>query len=217
MPRVDVRLLLRLVFSVLGLAFIALGVATMTKSGLGCTPIAAIPYAASLLFPQVSYGQWVMLFNFSLLGLEWLLLRYRLPLASAAAQCALTVVFGSCVDGFMFLIGDRMPDAYAGRLLGVLAGCVFIAAGATMGVMANLAVLPGDGLTMAVARVCGGEFGRIRIFSDSLMSATALGMCLWAFHEPLAVREGTVLAAVLTGVLVRFFMMALRKIRGKQG
>lgn len=215
MPRVDVRLLLRLVFSVLGLAFIALGVATMTKSGLGCTPIAAIPYAVSLLFPQVSYGQWVMLFNFSLLGLEWLLLRRQLPLASVAAQCALTFVFGSCVDVFMCLIGDRMPDVYAGRLLGVLAGCVFIAAGATMGVMANLAVLPADGLTMAVARVCRREFGRIRIFSDSLMSATALGICLWAFHVPLAVREGTVLAAVFTGALVKLFMMALGKMRDR--
>lgn len=217
MPRLDARLLLRLVFSVLGLAFIALGVATMTKSGLGCTPIAAIPYAVSLFFPQVSYGQWVMLFNFSLLGLEWLLLRRRLPLANVAAQGALTLVFGSCVDFFMFVIGDLMPGAYAGRLFGVLAGCVFIAAGATMGVMANLAVLPADGLTMAVARVCRGEFGRIRIFSDSLMSATALGMCLWAFHEPLAVREGTVLAAVLTGVLVRFFMRGLARVRNRQG
>lgn len=123
-------------------------------------------------------------------------------------QCFLALLFGFCVDIFMYIIGDMLPTSYTGRLLSVLGACVTIGAGAGLGILANLAVLPGDGFTIAVAAATRKDIGRVRILSDTGMSLCALALCWLEFHEPLAVREGTLLAALLTGIFVRLFMKA---------
>lgn len=198
----------RMIQSALGVALVALGVALMTKVALGCTPIAALPYFLSVSFPVITFGQWVIVFNLALVVAEVAVLKGKIRFSPVMLQCILACLFGSCVDIFMYFLGDMPPSAYTGRLLSVLGACVTIGAGASLGILANLAVLPGDGFTIAVAAATRKDIGRVRILSDTGMSLCALALCWLEFHEPLAVREGTLLAALLTGIFVRLFMKA---------
>lgn len=198
----------RMAQSALGVALVALGVALMTKVALGCTPIAALPYFLAVWWPGITFGQWVIVFNLALVVAEVVVLKGKIRFSPLALQCILASLFGSCVDIFMHMLGDTPPSAYAGRILSVFGASVAIGAGASLGILANLAVLPGDGFTIAVAAATRKDVGRVRILSDTGMALCALALSLLVFHEPLAVREGTLLAALLTGVFVRLFMKA---------
>ncbi|MBD5539079.1 MAG: hypothetical protein HDQ94_03660, partial [Desulfovibrio sp.] len=69
---------LRLLVFFVGLGCVAFGVAVTTKALLGTTPIAAIPYSLSLIFPSASFGSCVIVFNLLLIAAEWALLRSRI-------------------------------------------------------------------------------------------------------------------------------------------
>lgn len=115
----------------------------------------------------------------------------------------------------MFLIGDMIPDTYVIRIAAVITGCLFIATGAVMSLVANLAILPADGLTLAICATFQKEFGRVRILSDAVMALSALFICLWAFHQPLAVREGTILATLITGIFVKIIINFYKSVSHK--
>ena len=51
----------------IGLFFNAFGVAFTTKALLGASPIAAIPYTLSLIFPRFTMGNYVIVFNILLI------------------------------------------------------------------------------------------------------------------------------------------------------
>ncbi len=202
----------RILASFCGLCLIALGVALMTRTNLGCTPISAIPYAVYLLASQISYGAWVAIFNFLLLIGETILMTAKLSWKSITIQVALVFSFGFFVDIFMALSDGVISDAYWNRVFWVAAGSLSLASGVVMTVGANLAILPADGLALAICDRFKKDFGRVRILGDLVMALTGLGICLLAFREPLATREGTILAAILTGALVKFLIALKHKL-----
>ena len=57
-----------------GLLCNAFGVALLTKSGLGASPIAAIPFALSLAFSVLTMGNWLIMFNVLLIVIQVILL-----------------------------------------------------------------------------------------------------------------------------------------------
>lgn len=200
------HLFLRMCVSALGICLIGFGIAIMTRASLGCSPIAAIPYSLFNLLPQVSYGQWVIIFNLSLIALEWFILKKQTSHGILASQAALTLLLGCYVDIFMNLAIDVAPSQYSSRLM-VVAGCsLSISLGTAMCIAAHLATTPADGLTSAIAKNRGRRKARVNLFADLAMAMIALGICVQAFHAPVAVREGTVIAAILIGFLVKMFI-----------
>lgn len=197
--------------ALLGLAFISLGIALITKAGLGCTPIAAMPLVLALTLPILSYGGWIISLNLLFVGFEWLLLRWQISRRSYASQILLTFIFGFCVDLCMLALQGYAPEAYHLRLITVGLGSLSMAVGIFLSVKANVALLPVDAFVLSVNMVSGLEFGRARLYVDVCM---ALGGLLlgWIGLEALAsVREGTLLAALLTGPLVRLISRFGRK------
>lgn len=190
----------------IGLCFVAFGIAVMTRAGLGCSPIAAIPYSLFNLMPGASYGQWIIIFNLSLVTLEWLILKRGIRPVAIAAQVGLTLLLGCYVDIFMNLAVDMAPHEYSARLL-VVGGCsLSISIGTAICVIAHLADMPVDGFASAIATSRGQDYGRVHLCADAAMVLIALSICIQAFHAPVAVREGTVIAAIITGFLIKFFI-----------
>lgn len=197
---------LRFLIFFLGLGCIAFGVAVTSKALLGTTPIAAIPYSMSLIFPSLSFGNWVIIFNLSLLGLEWLLLRGKIRFWTILLQAFLTCTFGSCVDLSMFALLGVDPHTYWMRVLWVCGGSLILASGVFLTLKSNIAVLPGDGFILALAAVTAKNFARLRLLSDLGMSVCALLLCWFVLEDLAGVREGTILASLLTSPMVRLLM-----------
>lgn len=84
----------------------------------------------------------------------------------------------------------------------LIVGCAVIVAGASLEVVADLAMLPGDAFVRAICRRTKVRFGRVRTISDVSMSAIGFLICWIVMHSPGSVREGTLVSAALVGLMI---------------
>ena len=136
----------RYIVFLIGLVMTALGVAIVTKGALGTSPIAAIPYSLSLVFPVLSLGTWVVLFNLLLVLIQLLILRKNANKAELLLQVVMAFIFGYGVDFWMYMIRWLDPQIYGVKFLCLLVGSAVLAFGAYLEVTADVVMLPGDGL-----------------------------------------------------------------------
>lgn len=193
-----------------GLLLNAFGVAFVTKATLGTSPIASIPYSLSLILPTLSLGNWVISFNVLLVLLQWVILRKDAKKVELLLQVVITVFFGYFIDLSMLCLGAFYPSHYALKLVSLVLGCAIIAVGAYLELVANVVMLPADAFVRAVARVTHKEYGTVRVISDSAMTLIACALCLVFLRKLSGVREGTVIAALITGSMVKLFTRAFK-------
>lgn len=202
----------RYVIFLVGLVLTALGVAVVTKGALGTSPIAAIPYSLSLVFPVLSLGTWVVLFNLLLVLIQLLILRKDANKIELLLQVVMAFIFGYGVDFWMFVIQKVDPQVYVAKLICLLLGSAILAFGAYLEVTADVVMLPGDGFVRACTTFIKKEFGTVRVMSDIGMSVIAVIICFIGLHRLAGVREGTIIAAFLVGNLVRIYVRSLKKL-----
>lgn len=196
-------------FCAAGLILISFGVALTTKAGLGTSPISSIPYTLSLILPGLSMGTWLILFSIALVLIEIILLKGKMPAKSWISQLLISFPVGWLIDAAMWLLTPFNPELYLVKVLAVILGCVIIALGAYLCVSASLLVLPGDGFVQVLARVTGKSFGGVRVISDTTQILIAAVLCLIFLHALVGVREGTIIAAILVGSIVKIFARIL--------
>ena len=196
-------------FCAAGLILISFGVALTTKAGLGTSPISAIPYSLSLILPGLSMGTWLILFSIALVLIEIILLKGKMPAKSWISQLLISFPVGWLIDAAMWLLTPFNPEVYLVKVLTVILGCVIIALGAYLCVSASLLVLPGDGFVQVLAQVTGKSFGGVRVISDTTQILIAAVLCLIFLHALVGVREGTIIAAILVGSIVKIFARIL--------
>ena len=196
-------------FCAAGLILISFGVALTTKAGLGTSPISAIPYSLSLIIPELSMGTWLILFSIALVLIEIILLKGKMPAKSWISQLLISFPVGWLIDAAMWLLTPFNPELYLVKVLTVILGCVIIALGAYLCVSASLLVLPGDGFVQVLAQVTGKSFGGVRVISDTTQILIAAVLCLIFLHALVGVREGTIIAAILVGSIVKIFARIL--------
>lgn len=192
-----------------GIYCISLGVALLTKSSLGTSAISVIPYTLSIPLTQLSYGTWVALFNAALVVAQIFMARER-NWFDLIQQFVLCLFFGSFVDVAMLTLSAWTPQAYALRFATLLAGVCVLAFGAYLTLISHVGVMAGDGFSRALAGVLHREFGTARVISDSTMAATAALLNFALFGQLVSVREGTVVSAVCTGLVVGFYSKHLK-------
>ena len=200
---------LQCLFCAAGLILISFGVALTTKAGLGTSPISSIPYTLSLILPGLSMGTWLILFSIALVLIEIILLKGKMPAKSWISQLLISFPVGWLIDAAMWLLTPFNPELYLVKVLAVILGCVIIALGAYLCVSASLLVLPGDGFVQVLAQVTGKSFGGVRVISDTTQILIAAVLCLIFLHALVGVREGTIIAAILVGSIVKIFARIL--------
>lgn len=200
---------LQCLFCAAGLILISFGVALTTKAGLGTSPISSIPYTLSLILPGLSMGTWLILFSIALVLIEIILLKGKMPAKSWISQLLISFPVGWLIDAAMWLLTPFNPEVYLVKVLTVILGCVIIALGAYLCVSASLLVLPGDGFVQVLAQVTGKSFGGVRVISDTTQILIAAVLCLIFLHALVGVREGTIIAAILVGSIVKIFARIL--------
>ncbi|MCD8151863.1 MAG: DUF6198 family protein [Clostridiales bacterium] len=191
-----------------GLLVNSFGVAFITKASLGTTPISSIPYSMSLIFPALTLGNWVMIFNFTMIVLQLILL-HRLDVLDLVLQILIAIFYGYFIDLSMLCLGQFMPRTYAVKIVALLLGSAILAMGAYLEVIANVVMIPGDAFMRAVAKLSHREYGTIRVICDVTMTAIAAVLCLVFLRQLSGVREGTIIAAVLTGNIVKLYKKGL--------
>lgn len=186
-----------------GLVFNAFGVAFVTKASLGTSPIAAVPYSLSLLLPVLTMGQWTILYNVLLVVSQYWITRGQISKSNLVQQAVTAIIFGTFIDVSMFFLSGFLPRAYPAKLGALVLGCAILAVGAWLELTANVIMLPADSFVAAIAKRLGRAYGGVRVLSDMSMSAAAAAICWCGLHSFAGVREGTVMAALITGNMVK--------------
>ncbi len=195
-----------------GLVVCGFGVAFITKSGLGSSPVASIPFRLSLIIPALTIGNWTILFAMLLSVAQIVLLKKDCNKLEMVVQVGIAFVFGYCIDFGMFCLRSLVPELYAMKIVFLLVGCSILAFGAYLQVVANVAMIPVDAFERTVARLVGKEYSQIRTITDITMSLIAAVLCLVFLHALVGVREGTVIAALITGNIVKLYTRHLSRL-----
>jgi len=135
---------------------------------------------------------------------QFLILRKKYTLLHLSQLLAITV-FGFCIDFAMYLIAELNVPTYVWQVFWCLLSCVVIAFGIFLLVKANLTYLPGDGLAVVITDTYKKEFGKIKVGFDSSMVTIGIISSFILLHRLEGVREGTVVAALLVGSMVKFY------------
>ncbi len=199
----------RMLMLLTGIFVIAFGVALSIRSNLGTTPISSVPYVYNIVFPAVTVGTFTILLNLLFVVLQIVLLRKNFK-PYLLLQVPVVFIFGWFIDFSLYLLGGAVPVNYLVQWVFCIASCVIIAFGVFLQVKANVVMLPGDGLVIALADTLRKEFGLTKILFDSFLVLVSLITVLIIREGFHGVREGTVASALLVGFIVQFYQKHIR-------
>ncbi len=195
----------RYILFIISLFFSALGVAFSKHAELGVSPISSVANVLSCQFTAFSLGTWLIIWNCILILGQIVLLRKHFKLVQLL-QIPLSFVFGWFTDLGMWIVSPIPVNSYPTQLLLVLIGILIMGFGIALSVIADVILNSGEAFVKAISDTFRKEFSNIKIGFDISCVILALGLSLLFFDfRIVGTREGTVLAAVLTGLVVKFF------------
>lgn len=196
---------------IISLFISALGVAITKKGELGVSPISSVANVMSLKFTALSLGNWLIIWNSVLILGQIVILRKRFQWIQLI-QLPLSFLFGWFTDFGMWIFSFLRPDNYLEQLALVLCGTVVLAFGISLSVIANVVMNSGEAFVKAVSDTVHKEFGSVKVVFDisCVIVAVVLSLIFFDFHV-MGTREGTIIAAVLTGFVVKFWNKLVRK------
>lgn len=201
----------RYTIMLIGLFTMTIGIAISTKAQLGTTPISSIPFVLNIA-TGVSLGTYTMIFNFLLVGAQFVLLRDKFT-AHHLIQIPVTFVFGIFTDISVALVDWMNPDGYFMCWVFTVLSSMILALGIFIEVSSKTSMMPGEGIVVAVSQVIKAKFSKIKITLDITWITIAGIISLVLFGELCGVREGTIFAAVFVGLFIKLYSAILRKIR----
>jgi len=204
------ELIERYILFVIGLFIMAFGVALSTKATLGTSPISCVPYVLSLGLP-LTMGEFTFIMHIVFIIAQIILLRREFELIQVL-QLIVAVVFSIFTDFTMYLVSGIQVNHIIIQWLLLLLSCIILAFGISIEVTANVLILAGEGVILAISRVFHKDFGRIKICFDFSLVVIGIIISFYLFHELDGIREGTIIASLLVGTIARFFIQKMQAI-----
>lgn len=201
----------RYILFIISLFVSAMGV-VLTKHGeLGVSPISSVANVMSLIVPKLSLGNWLIIWNCVLIVGQIVILRKKFKLIQLL-QIPLSFLFGWFTDICMAIVSPIPAESYIMRLVMVFSGIAVLALGIALSVIANVIMNSGEAFVKAISDVSGKQFGNIKIIFDicCVITAIVLSMIFFGFKIE-GTREGTIISAVLTGIMVKFFTKLVKE------
>ena len=200
----------RYILLVISLFFSALGVAVTKYGELGVSPISPVANVLSYKFSSLSLGMWLIIWNCILIVGQVIILRKNFKMIQLL-QIPVSFLFGYFTDFGSWLVSFIPADSYAARLVMVFLGVVILGFGISLSVIANVVMNSGEAFVKAISDVSNKNFGNIKIAFDISCVAAAVILSLLFFNfKIVGTREGTVISAVFTGMVVKFFVKRLK-------
>ena len=188
-----------------GLFIASLGVAFSTKAGLGTSPVASVPYSVSLVNHALTFGWWLNVLSLIQILVQVVLLRRKCKPAEIVIQTVLAFVYGYMTDFSCRLLSRIQPESYAEKFMWMLVGCVVLAFGIWIQYKGGVAMLPGEAMNRAISLTAGKRYENVKIFFDVLYIIIAGAICLVFTGKLQGVREGSIIAAVLVGNIIKLY------------
>jgi len=201
----------RSILFLLGLFFIALGIAFTKYSQLGVSPISSVANILSIKFTSVSFGTWSFIINCVFVLFEILILGKKFPPVQLL-QIPLSLVSGVFID-IGLLIASLLPvNTYALQLVSLFIGIVVLGFGITLSIIANVILYPGEALVKVLSDKLGKNFGSLKIvFDTSCVTLSIILSVLMFSGQIFGTREGTLISMILNGASVKFFSALISK------
>ena len=184
----------------------AMGIAFITKALLGTSPITSVTYVLRMFTP-LTIGQWTIVLNllFVLFELPFMTRKeLKDDLRMFLLQIPISLCFGTFIDLSMNMLYWLEPVKYIDQIIYLLLGCVILAAGITLEVKANVAMMAGEYFVRVISQRFHGEFGYVKLCFDITLVCIACLFSICFMSGIYGVREGTVAAALLVGPIVHF-------------
>lgn len=206
--------IVRVVMYLVGLAIMTLGVAISIKSNLGVSPVSSIPYSINLIW-GLEMGLATIVFHVVLVCVQIVLLRKKFA-PKNLLQVPVGVLFGGLTTWALGVAANfPSPDGIVQQVLFCLISTVIVAFGIFLYVPADLIPLAGEGTMLAISQLTGVKFSTVKIAFDVTMVVVSLVSCLALLNSIGSVGVGTIVAAVLVGVWLKFITRALGSFRDR--
>ena len=201
----------RYILFIISLFFSALGVALTKHGELGVSPISSVPNVMSCKFTSISMGNWLIIWNCMLILGQIIILRKKFQPVQLL-QVPLSFLFGYFTDFGMWCVSPIPAESYFMRIAMVILGVAVLGFGISLSVIANVIMNAGEAFVKAVADTLDKSFGNVKIVLDVSYVLLSVILSLIFFNFKLVgTREGTVIAAFLTGMTVKWFTKRLEK------
>lgn len=202
MDKLPVYIAKRYLLLLAGLSIMAFGVAFSIKASLGTSPISSVPYVVSLFAP-LTVGTATIVMHCVFILLQILILRRNYhPIQ--LMQLPVAVFFGYLTDFGVWAVRGIHCSTYWQQWIVCLIGILLVAAGVSLEVKAGVVVLAGEGVVLAICKVLPKiKFGYMKVGFDVTLVVIACILSFTFTGHLQGVREGTVAAALLVGLIAK--------------
>lgn len=191
------------------LYLMTLGVALCIKSDLGSSVISSLPLSFSIagterIVPGLTVGGYTIAMNFVLVILQIIILRRRFEFVQLF-QLLVGWVFGWLIDLNMVITSSLVCDNLFSCVAVQFIGCTVMGVGIAFEVRCGSVTMPGEGFPVALSRVTGKPFPKLKIYVDTTLVVLAVlssylffGEWKWNIIGP-----GTLFAMIYVGLVVK--------------
>lgn len=197
-----IYILKRYLLLLVGLSIMAFGVAFSIKASLGTSPISSVPYVVSLFTP-LTVGTATITMHCVFILLQILILRKNYhPIQ--LMQLPVAFFFGYLTDFGVWAVQGITCNTYWQQWIVCLIGILLVAVGVSFEVKAGVVVLAGEGVVLAICKVLPKvKFGYMKVGFDVTLVVIACVLSIVFTGRLQGVREGTVAAALLVGLIAK--------------
>ena len=198
-----------------GLFIASMGVALSTKAGLGTSPVAAVPYSVSIVNHALTFGWWLNIWSLLQVAVQVILLRKKCKPVEIFIQAVLALVYGYMTGFSCKLIDSIQPNTYLSQFFWMALGCFVLALGIWIQLKGGVAMLPGEAMNRAISQVSGKRYENIKILFDVLYIVAAAVISFLTTGKLQGVREGSIIAAVVVGNIIKIYSLIFNKLTKK--
>lgn len=194
----------------LSLWIMTVGVAVCVRSGVGSSVISVLPYVFESAgqhidgVPALTIGQYTYIMNAFLVVGQMLVLRRQFEPVQLF-QLLVGFVFGFLIDINMSITSWLQPSDIWQKSVAQLAGCTILGVGIAFEVRCGSVTMPGEGFPVAVSRVSGQPFPKVKMVVDTSLVIIGVVACYsffgcWQWY---IIGFGTLFAMFYVGAAVK--------------
>ena len=202
-------LIKKILLNIVGLFIMSFGISLAINTNLGVSPVTSFPFSLGLVL-GISTGTMSTIVFIIFIFFQLLILRRAFKLISAF-QMVSSFIFGIFLDFFLNLLGYATPPTYIGQLAMLCASIIVLSFGLTLNVSSKIMPLPPEGLVLAVVKVSGKPFSRLKVYFDCSLLLMSMAITFLNFGYVVGVREGTVITAITIGRMIPLHKMWITK------
>lgn len=185
------------------------GVAVCVRSMFGSSVISVLPYVfetagKTLGVPALTIGQYTYIMNALFVVGQLAILRRQFEWVQLF-QLLVGFVFGTLIDLNMAITSWLVPAALWQKAVAQVVGCTVLGTGIALEVRCGSVTMPGEGLPVAISRVTGVDFAKVKICVDVSLVVLGVAACYGFFGawQWQIVGVGTLFAMFYVGMVVR--------------